>query len=281
MNICTRLSSWMPFAHHTSPLFSVATEEANVAAFMVKDTKILKIVANQDIYHQQRPILLVKEGQVILPKMAESLMLQGIPLLETCLVEDEEGQQRPLETEDLQSILAKLNSNKIQLDASNNIVSVERNGKATTHTNDLRPVKVMIVAHNKKHQERIRSFLEDEGVFAQHIHPIVQASTLKFMYEKYKPNCLILDVLTHQMFLNAGINTLDLVHQDPSSTLKHTILLTQASMPSGLMSQLLKLKETLEVPYPLTKIDLETTCLPVLKSLQGTFSAAVKLPSKG
>jgi CheY-like chemotaxis protein len=196
-------------------------------------------------------------------------------------VEDEEGQQRPLETEDLQSILAKLNSNKIQLDASNNIVSVERNGKATTHTNDLRPVKVMIVAHNKKHQERIRSFLEDEGVFAQHIHPIVQASTLKFMYEKYKPNCLILDVLTHQMFLNAGINTLDLVHQDPSSTLKHTILLTQASMPSGLMSQLLKLKETLEVPYPLTKIDLETTCLPVLKSLQGTFSAAVKLPSKG
>ncbi len=265
----TTLKAWMqPFAE----LFGIrrpVVQETNDASEID-----VVVVANRDVYHLCKNILLLKEGQHVGPKTLDTLEKIGISVLECCSVKRENGTLEPLELSILRYILKKTASQKATRFQLNTVLSLQERRVESSLEAWQRHFKVLIVAHNKRDQERLRSYLESQGVLAQHIHPVLQASMFEYLYEKYKPTCLIVDLRTHQNFLKQAIDVLQRPLHCHFACLENTILLTSPPVAFHFDPELLQLETVWQIPHPLMRQDLDRVLHPLFNRLRRLYFEA-------
>jgi hypothetical protein len=232
------------------------------------------VVANRDVYHLCKNSLLLKEGQHVGPKTLDTLEKIGISVLECCSVKRENGTLEPLELSILRYILKKTASQKATRFQLNTVLSLQERRVESSLEAWQRHFKVLIVAHNKRDQERLRTYLESQGVLAQHIHPVLQASMFEYLYEKYKPTCLIVDLRTHQNFLKQGIDVLQRPLHCPFACLENTVLLTSPPVAFHFDPELLQLETVWQIPHPLIRQDLDRVLHPLFNRLRRLYFEA-------
>ncbi len=232
------------------------------------------VVANRDVYHPTKNVLLLKEGQHIGPKTLDTLEKSGISVLGCCSVLGKNGIRTPLELPILRLILKKTSVQKITRSQLNNELSIQERKIEPTLQAWQRHFKVLIVAHNKRDQERLRTYLESQGVLSQHIHPVLQASMFDYLYEKYRPTCLIVDLRTHQNFLKQGVDVLQRPMHCPFGCLENTILLTSPPVAFHFNTELLQLETVWQMPHPLMRQDLDRVLHPLFNRLRRLYFEA-------
>ena len=235
------------------------------------------VVANRDVHHPYKNILLIKGGQIVSPKTLETLEKMGISVLECCSIRTKDGTIEPLELNILRYILKKSVSQKVvqaQVFQFNTVTSLSKPKEEAPLQAWQRHFKVLIVANNKRDQERLRRYLESQGVLSQHIHPVLQASMLDYLYEKYRPTCLIVDLRTHQNFLKQGIDVLQRPMHCPFACLENTILLTNPPVAFHFNPELLQLETVWQMPHPLMRQDLDRVLHPLFNRLRRLYFEA-------
>lgn len=237
--------------------------EANQASTIID----VVVICNRDIYHPERQVLLLKTGQPVWPKTLDSLEKSGVSVLECCSIKGKNGGLEPLSLPMLRYILQKNAFQTLTPPPQDTIISFQERRTEPAVKAWQRHFKVLIVAHNKRDQERLRAYLESQGVLSQHIHPVLQASMFAYLYEKYKPTCLIIDLQTHENFLKQHIDVLQRVSHCPFECLENTILVTHGvgvfHPLEGLTHETVK-----QMSHPLLRQELEAVLQPLFKRLQ-------------
>ena len=235
------------------------------------------VVANRDIHHPYKNILLIKGGQIVSAKTLDTLEKMGISVLECCSIKTKDGTIEPLELNMLRYIVKKSTAQKVvqaQVFQFNSVASLSKPKEEAPLQAWQRYFKVLIVAQNKRDQERLRAYLESQGVLPQHIHPVLQASMFGYLYEKYKPTCLIVDLRTHENFLKQGIDVLQCPIHCPFACLEDTILITNPPVAFHCDTELLQLETVWQMPHPLMRQDLDRVLHPLFNRLRRLYFEA-------
>ncbi len=231
------------------------------------------VICNRDIYHPERPVLLLKKGQIVGPKTLDSLEKSGVSVLECCSIKGKNGGLEPLSLPMLRFVLKKASIQQATNPQLETVLSLQARRTESAVFTWQRQFKVLIVAQNRRDQERLRAYLESQGVLSQHIHPVLQASMFAYLYEKYTPTCLIIDLKTHETFLTQNIDALQWVTHCPFGCLENTILLTRSLEVFNPLEALTHV-DVQQVPYPLLRQDLEAVLQPLFQRLKRLNSNA-------
>jgi hypothetical protein len=257
----TMLQTWMQAFAELFGIQRPKVLEANQAS-----TIDVVVICNRDIYHPERQVLLLKTGQPVGPKTLDSLEKSGVSVLECCSIKGKNGGLEPLSLPLLRYMLQKNGFQTPTQPPQDTIISFQERRTEPVVKAWQRHFKVLIVAHNKRDQERLRAYLESQGVLSQHIHPVLQASMFAYLYEKYKPTCLIIDLQTHENFLKQHIDVLQRVSHCPFGCLENTILLTPSAGGFHPLEALTSEAVT-QMSHPLLRQELEAVLQPLFKRL--------------
>jgi hypothetical protein len=239
----------------------------------------LPIISQQDVYHRERPVLLLKSGQRVRPKTLETLHRQGIPVTEICAVQYPDGTLSPLDHSLLRRIISEENDAASHFSPGDmeQVLDVQARGwhRAGASASSLplawqRHFKALVISESVAFQEKVRQVLEREDILPAHIGPVMQLSTFLFAYEKYRPTCLILDEATHYRFAVQGLNILAFIESLGGDNVECIVWATAEGIPVPDIRIDPLVFET--VALPLCRSSLMGILEPVLHSIKRTYS---------
>jgi hypothetical protein len=242
-----------------------------------------RIVSQQDVYHHNRPVLLLKSGQWVKPKTLASLHNQGVPVVKYCALQEPDGSLLPLDHTTLRRVLAQHDYNEqFSTLAMNRMLDLQARRGHGTYPEDQNPdepqawqrhFKVLMISNSVALQEKVRHILEQASVLPQQIRPVMHLEAFMYSYDKYRPTCLIFDEATYRQFCHQGFDLIQFIQGIGGDCVESMVCV---SMDSYLAPSLSLEGITYQVVIqPLHRQSLMAAIDPVIASIKRTYSNTV------
>jgi hypothetical protein len=238
-----------------------------------------QIVAQKDVYHHSRPVLLLKSGQDVQPKTLASLHHHGIPVVNYCALKQPDGSLIPLDHSTLRGVLAQHHQNEqFNSRAMDQMLDLQARRGYGHHDNHdpLEPeawqryFKVLVLSDSVVLQEKVRHILEKANVLPQQIRPVMHGDAFPYSYQKYQPTCLIFDETTYRQLCREGFDLIQFVQNRGGGCIESMVCLTADSH----LAPSLSLED---VPYhvvihPVHRQSLMSALEPLMASIKRSYS---------